>query len=77
MPSSVTVKGPTENMELSEATWRKSTRSAQNGECVEVALTLPTTRVRDSKAPHGAVLQFATPAWRTFLADVKRGAFDR
>jgi hypothetical protein len=61
-------------MELTGAVWRKSTRSnGLGGECVEVADNLPeVVGVRDSKDPAGPALAFATPAWRTFLASVKR-----
>ncbi|GAB2940328.1 hypothetical protein GCM10027280_30950 [Micromonospora polyrhachis] len=39
--------------DLSIATWRKSTRSGNEGACVEVADNLPgTIAVRDSKDPH-------------------------
>lgn len=55
-------------MELSGATWRKSTRSG-NGECVEVADNLPgIVGVRDSKDPTGPVLTFTARAWRAFVA---------
>ncbi|MET8252177.1 DUF397 domain-containing protein [Micromonospora sp. NPDC005197] len=55
-------------MHLSGAVWRTSTRSG-NSECVEVADNLPgLVGVRDSKDPSGAVLVFATAAWRAFVA---------
>ena len=41
-------------MDLTAADWRKSSRSSNNGNCVEVALNLPTiVAIRDSKDPHG------------------------
>ncbi|MEV0429942.1 DUF397 domain-containing protein [Micromonospora sp. NPDC050495] len=57
-------------MDLSDAQWRKSTRSnGQGGNCVEVADNLPdVVAVRDSKDPSGPVLAFAPAAWRAFLA---------
>ncbi|MEG3637180.1 DUF397 domain-containing protein [Micromonospora palythoicola] len=59
-------------MDLSNARWRKSTRSgASGGNCVEVADNLPgVVGVRDSKNPNGPALTFAPSAWRAFVAQV-------
>jgi len=56
-------------MDLTDARWRKSTRSgASGGNCVEVADNLPgAVAVRDSKDPHGPVLVFPPAAWRSFV----------
>ncbi|MBM0230941.1 DUF397 domain-containing protein [Micromonospora sp. STR1_7] len=62
-------------MDLSNARWRKSTRSgASGGDCVEVADNLPgIVAVRDSKDPAGPALAFAPAPWRAFVAQlVKR-----
>ncbi len=56
--------------------WRKSSYSAQNGCCVEVATGAGLVDVRDSKNPRGPVLQFAPAAWSAFLIGVKTGEFD-
>ncbi len=51
--------------------WIKSSYSADQGECVEVA-TLPDggRAVRDSKDPAGGVLRFTGTAWREFIQKV-------
>jgi hypothetical protein len=55
--------------ERTELTWRKSSYSnANNGDCVEIALTRGATAVRDSKAPASGHLRLAPQAWRAFLA---------
>ena len=53
--------------------WRKSTFSAYNGSCVEVAGLAPgQVGVRDSKAGAGSpVLQFPTADWAAFLSTLK------
>lgn len=64
--------------ELTDAVWRKSTRSNNGGsDCVEVARNLPgVVGIRDSKDPTGPALAVAPDTWRSFLADVKNGTHD-
>ena len=59
-------------MDLSNARWRKSTRSgASGGNCVEVASNMPgVVAVRDSKDVTGPALTFAPTAWAAFVAKV-------
>ncbi|MGH3390603.1 MAG: DUF397 domain-containing protein [Actinomadura sp.] len=57
------------------AAWRKSSRSGQEGQCVEVA-DLDQVAVRDSKSPSGPVLAFSRREWRSFVDHVKAGRHD-
>ncbi len=62
----------------SSGIWIKSSLSAYNGNCVEVAgLTGDRIRVRDSKHPKGAVLNFTPAEWDAFVGGVHKGEFDR
>ncbi|MEV5592564.1 DUF397 domain-containing protein [Streptomyces sp. NPDC052496] len=56
-------------MNPSDITWRKSTYSGGQDECLEIADGLPTgspVSVRDSKRPDGPHLRFSTLAWASF-----------
>lgn len=55
--------------------WVKSTRSSDQGQCVEVAKVLTGRAVRDSKNPTGAVLRFTTAQWSAFTAGIGAGEF--
>jgi Domain of unknown function (DUF397) len=48
-------------------TWRKSSYSANDTDCVEVDLTLEVVAVRDSKNVDGPILSFTPDQWRVFL----------
>ncbi len=62
---------------LSRAHWRKSSRSSQNGQCVECAdLEDGSMAVRDSKDPNGPVLVIDREPWNAFVAAVRGGEFD-
>ncbi|MCU1687492.1 MAG: hypothetical protein JWQ81_8231 [Amycolatopsis sp.] len=49
-------------------TWRKSSYSADQGECVEVAKAPADVHVRDTKDRASGSLTFGPASWRTFLA---------
>lgn len=50
-----------------EAAWRKSSRSTDTGQCVEVADLHTHIGVRDSKDPEGPVLSLDQQAFRALL----------
>lgn len=66
-------------MELTNARWRKSTRSSGNGgDCVEVADNLPgIIGIRDSKDPNGGALTIPPDGWASFITAARSGEYDR
>ncbi|MFA1540126.1 DUF397 domain-containing protein [Actinomadura monticuli] len=56
--------------------WRKSSHSAEEGQCVEVAPDETMVLARDSKDPDGPMLGFGADAWPAFLNAVKSGRLD-
>jgi hypothetical protein len=62
-------EGSGQNMDMTGARWRKSTKSGTNGgNCVEVADNLPgRVLVRDTKDRDGGTLSFDPHAWRAFV----------
>lgn len=64
--------------DLAIASWRKSTASGYNGNCVEIShLQDGRVAVRDTKdRAAGPALIFTRPEWDAFLTGAKNGEFD-
>jgi Domain of unknown function (DUF397) len=61
-------------MDMTTASWRKSSYSGDNGgACVEVGTTGPDVAVRDSNHPDGPVLTFPPATWQSFTHHLKQG----
>jgi Domain of unknown function (DUF397) len=57
--------------------WRKSSYSAANGDCVEVGQAINGyIGVRDSKDAPQPTLSFTFAGWRTFVGEVKRSTWN-
>lgn len=62
--------------DLASATWRTSSYSVQEGQCVEVADGIcGRVPVRDSKDSQGPALVFPAEAWSSFVSAVRGGEF--
>jgi hypothetical protein len=55
-----------------ELRWWKSSRSGNQGQCVEVAASDGARYVRDSKSPDAGRLVVDQVAWRSFVGAVRR-----
>ncbi|MEU9048648.1 MULTISPECIES: DUF397 domain-containing protein [unclassified Kitasatospora] len=65
------------DVNLTHASWRKSSYSGSGGQCVEVADGFTGAMpVRDSKDPNGPALLFSATAWQSFVTAVRTGEFD-
>lgn len=59
-------------VDLFDGSWRKSSFSGSNGDCVEVAVVASAqVGVRDSKATTGPHLRFRPNVWAAFLANLQ------
>ncbi|WP_433528378.1 DUF397 domain-containing protein [Micromonospora sp. CA-263727] len=62
------------------AIWRKSTRSGNGGDCVEVATNLldreDAVLVRDSKNPQGGHLAVTARSWAAFTDALRENAIN-
>jgi hypothetical protein len=56
--------------------WRKSRRSGDGGNCVEVADLVQEVAVRDSKDPEGSRLRLSPTGWATLAWHIKSGNLD-
>lgn len=63
-------------IDLSGASFKKSSLSMGNGNCVEVAQVSGRYVMRDSKDQAGPTLQFAPDEWNAFIGGVLKGDFD-
>ncbi|RLK54851.1 DUF397 domain-containing protein [Actinokineospora cianjurensis] len=59
---------------LGQYRWRKSSRSGNQGQCVEVGISAPEpdgVAIRDSKAPQAGVLCVGVHGWASFVATLR------
>ncbi len=62
--------------DLSTARWRKSSRSTDTSNCVEVVVTGHAVAVRDSKHPTGGAVILTPRAWTAFTTALRDGEFN-
>jgi len=61
-------------LDISHATWEKSSYSLGDGDCVEVAhLPGGAVALRDSKNPDVAPLRFTSAEWNAFRSGIEAG----
>ncbi len=63
-------------MDFPSNIWRKASRTTEQGQCVEVALTNERVGVRDSKHRSGGHFEVSPQQWAIFVGYVKAGDRD-
>jgi hypothetical protein len=67
----------TKPSDLTGAVWRRSSRSPDSGQSIEIADNLPgIIAMRDSRDPDGPALVFTLREWEAFVGGAKDGEFD-
>jgi hypothetical protein len=64
---------PSRDSRDSTLIWRKSKASNEANECVEMADVRRSVLVRDSRDPAGAVLEFSSAQWSSFVQRIREG----
>ncbi|MDQ2587124.1 DUF397 domain-containing protein [Saccharothrix yanglingensis] len=59
-------------MGAADLTWRKSSHSGGNSNCVEAARVRDAVRLRDSKNPAAGTLEVPLRSWSAFLRGADR-----
>jgi Domain of unknown function (DUF397) len=61
---------------MNDSTWRKSSYSSAQGNCVEVCTSQPgVVAVRDSKDRYGHEITVSDQAWSALVQRIKQGEF--
>ncbi len=63
-------------VEIGMRNWRKSKRSSETGNCVEIADDDNSVFVRDTKNRDNGTLEFSKESFKSFVDSVKVGEFD-
>lgn len=64
-------------MALEPTAWRKSSRSSDRTDCVEVGRVADGAAVRDTKNRKAGYFTTTVAQWQSFLDGLKAGRFDR
>jgi len=62
-------------VDLSRATWRRSSHCDNSGSCVEVAFLPDAVAMRSSNGPDGPILIYSDEEWKTFIEGFRDGEF--